>query len=66
MNNSDFWGTADEIRFLLSTESKTMPKLQFLLNYKEAIKCRTNWENIKKGEVCKILEHEIKRLQQGE
>lgn len=62
MSESVFWGTSDEIRFLISTELKGISKKQFLLNYKEGIRYRSNWENINKEEVYKALEQEIMQL----
>lgn len=62
MSESYVWSTSDEIRFLLSSEPKGISKKQFLLNYKEGMKYRSNWENINKEEVYKALEQEIMQL----
>ena len=59
MNSDGEWGTTDEIRFIKTTNPKGISRLQFLLNYKEALQCRTNLGDMKKGSVIKALNAEI-------
>lgn len=59
----EYWSALDEIKFLKKAEPKSMNRLQFLQNYKEASHHRHDWTGIKKEEVFKFVNKEIKTLQ---
>lgn len=58
----EYWNAADEIKFLRKAEPQNMNGLQFLKNYKEASQLRHDWTGIKKEEVLKFVDKEIKTL----
>ena len=60
MNSDKVLTTADEVRFFKNVKPKEGSKLQFLINYKEALCTRTNWDNINKKKLYQELNKEIK------
>ena len=56
------WSTADEIRFFKSTSPMGITKLQFLINYKEAISHRNRWGTLDKKKIMTELNKEVKLL----
>jgi hypothetical protein len=57
------WTTANEIQFFKKVIPKEISKLQFLINYKEALRHRIYWGTIEKRKVLAELNKEIKQLQ---
>lgn len=60
------WGTTSEIDFLRNCELKSISRLEFLQNYKEGMKLRSNWGNIDPNVIQNVVDYEIKQLKEHE